>query len=552
MSENRRALVVLAATTFAFTACFAVWTLNGVLITFLVDQSLFSFSKSQMGWLIGIPVLSGSLLRLPAGMLADEFGGRPVLAGTMVLSGAAAVLSSQASGFWSFLIGGIGFGIAGASFSVGIAYVALWFPPHRQGTALGVFGAGNAGGALTAVLAPWLLGWLTSDGQNLEAWRRLPQLYGVMLLVCAALFWAFSTDRKVKEDVVRSMAERLEPLRFVRVWRFGLYYFLVFGGFLALAQWLIPYYVSVYGMTVVLGGLLSSIFTLPSGVIRALGGWLSDRFGARSVMYWVLGGTLLCCVLLSVPRMDIRSPGEGVLAGSAGRVSRVSEDAIGVGVRTYPITPMVSEGPRREGTLVWPTAVFGQEPVVKEGDLVAKRQLLARGVTHIYFQANVWVFTGLVFVVGILMGIGKAAVYKYIPEYFPKDIGTVGGIVGVIGGLGGFVGPIVFGTLLDLTGLWTMTWIFLGILSALSLAWMHAVVRRISSARAPEVAQQFEEGGISVPLRVHCPVQGLAARVRVLATASRVQTCSLLQGGAVCECACLEPPPGTPALPEGK
>ncbi len=94
---------------------------------------------------------------------------------------------------------------------------------------------------------------------------------------------------------------------------------------------------------------------------------------------------------------------------------------------------------------MFPSLRFWQEPIVTANQDVAKKQLLARGTSHIYFQANIWIFTALVFIVGIAMGIGKAAVYKHIPEYFPKDVGVVGGIVGVIGGLGSFFCPIRFG-----------------------------------------------------------------------------------------------------------
>ncbi|MBI2374916.1 MAG: NarK/NasA family nitrate transporter [Deltaproteobacteria bacterium] len=536
MTGGRRSLIVLAATTFAFTACFAVWTLNGVLITFLVEQDVYAFSKSEMGWLIGIPVLSGSILRLPAGMLADRFGGRTILAGTMSIAALGMIIDSFATGFWSLLLGGLAFGVAGASFSVGIAYVALWFAPERQGTALGVFGMGNAGGALTAMLAPTLLRWLTDEGANLEGWRDLPRLYGGALLAATAIFWVLSQHRRVEETVVRTLRQRLAPLAVARVWRFGLYYFLVFGGFLALAQWLIPYYVSVYGVSVVVAGILSSIFTLPSGVIRALGGWLSDRFGARSVMYWVLSGTLLGCVMLFFPRMDIATPGEGVIADRAGKVTSVTPGAVVVGNREYPLVAPSGEGPRRDGTLIWPTSTFGQEPVVAVGDDVVKKQLIARGTTRIHFQANIWVFTGLVFLVGILMGVGKAAVYKHIPDYFPKDIGTVGGLVGVIGGLGGFVGPIVFGTLMDWTGLWTTTWMFLAIVSAICLLWMHLVVRRMTISRSPELARHFDEG-LEVPLRLHCPVQGVPATVQLLVgskeASARASSCSLWGSGSV-------------------
>jgi NNP family nitrate/nitrite transporter-like MFS transporter len=129
---------------------------------------------------------------------------------------------------------------------------------------------------------------------------------------------------------------------------------------------------------------------------------------------------------------------------------------------------------------------------VEPGEDVARRKLLARGVTHIYFQANIWIFTGLAFIVGILMGIGKAAVYKHIPTYFPKDVGVVGGIVGVLGGLGGFVSPIIFGYLLRGTGIWTTCWMYFFLIAVACLVWMHFVVRRMMAEKAPHLAEQIE------------------------------------------------------------
>ena len=549
MTDRGKALSVLTANTLAFTACFAVWMMNGVLITFLVDNGIYDFDKPQMGWLIGIPVLTGSLCRLPAGMLTDRFGGRPVFTVLMLLTSGAAALYSFADGFWGLLAGGLGFGLAGATFAVGIAFTSVWFPRHQQGTALGIFGAGNAGAALTALGAPRLLNALTDGGTNLEGWRGLPRLYALGLLLVTAMFWVMTTNRRPQEGVRRSLAQRLEPLKRVRVWRFGLYYFLVFGGFVALAQWLIPYYVNVYGVTVVMAGLLTSIFSFPSGVIRALGGWLSDRVGARVVMYWVLGGCALCSAALIVPRMDITSPGQGVMSTRTGAVTAVEPSAIFVDEVSHTIRPMPETGPRREGTLIWPTSTFGQEPVVEVGDAVLKKGLLARGVTHIYFQANIWVFTALVFAVGILMGIGKAAVYKHIPEYYPNDVGTVGGIVGVIGGLGGFVCPIVFGYLLQGTGIWTTTWMFFTLLAASCLIWMHWTIRKMTVRHSPELAHRIDAPELDMPLPqlLTCPVHGVRAEVEVMASlgsdpAARVTGCSLLGGmgeAPTCEGSCV-------------
>lgn len=493
MNDRGRAISVLAANTLAFTVCFAVWMMNGVLITFLADNRVYEFSKSEMGWLIGIPVLTGAIFRLPVGMLADRFGGRPVFAIVMLLTAVGVFLDSFADSFFGFIGGGLLFGLAGSSFAVGIAYSSVWFPRKQQGTALGIFGAGNAGAAITAMGAPWMLGVFTEGGANMAGWRTLPRVYALGLVVMTILFWLFTHPKKPEEDRPRTLIQRLAPLKKVRVWRFGLYYFLVFGGFVALAQWLIPYYVNVYGATVIMAGLLSSIFTLPSGVIRAAGGWLSDRFGARAVMYWTLGGIALSAFMLIIPRMDVQSPGEGVMARGPGTVTMVSDSVIEVGDQTYEIEPMAANELQREGTLIWPTSTFGQEPVVEVGDEVVKKQLLARGVTHIFFQANIWIFTGLVFLIGILMGIGKAAVYKHIPDYYPKDVGTVGGIVGVVGGLGGFVSPIIFGYMLDGTGIWTTTWVFFFFVTMVCLVWMHRVIRKMTIKHAPGIAHRIEE-----------------------------------------------------------
>ncbi|MFQ5606940.1 MAG: nitrate/nitrite transporter [Candidatus Zixiibacteriota bacterium] len=470
--------------------------MNGVLITFLVDDGVYAWDKAQMGWLFGIPVLSGAVLRLPVGILTDKYGGRAVYSSVMLLAAIPMYLMSYVDSYWTFFFASFGFGIAGTSFAVGIAYTSVWFKKENQGTALGIFGAGNAGAALTSMGAPVLLAWLTGDGANVEAWRTMPKIYSGLLVAMTGVFWLFTHYKRVDDSHINSFKDRMEPLRHLRVWRFGLYYFLVFGGFVALSQWLIPYYVNAYTMTVATAGFMAAIFSLPSGVVRALGGYMSDKWGARKVMYLVMGSCLICCALLIVPQMDIESPGRGVMARQNGTVTAVSDSEISVGKMTYAVktsngqTMTLQE--RQSGVLVWPRSGSWQEPVVKVGDVVSKKQLLARGVTHVYFQANVWIFTGLVFIVGFMMGIGKAAVYKHIPDYFPRDVGVVGGIVGVLGGLGGFICPILFGYMLKATGIWTTSWMFFTVLTAVCLWWMHVVIQRMMRREAPAVATAFE------------------------------------------------------------
>jgi len=497
MSENAKAVSVLTVNTFSFIVCFACWMLYGVLITFLVDNSLFNFDKAQLGWLIGTPVLTGSIVRLPVGILTDRYGGRIVFALVMLVSAASMYCVSFCNSYLEFLVAGLGFGLAGTGFAVGIAYTSVWFPKEKQGTVLGIFGAGNAGAAITSFGAPHLLNLVTNQGQNLEGWRLVPQIYAGILVLTTVVFWLFSYPKKIEHNKGFTLAQQLAPLKHPRVWRFGFYYFFVFGGFVALSQWLIPYYLNVYGMSLATAGLMAALFSLPSGVIRAFGGWMSDLWGARAVMYWVLGSCLFACVLLCVPRMDIMSPGEGVMATRKGTVTAVSSTTVEVGEQKYKLRQrhednIITVASEHENLLVLPTFTFWQDPVVKVGELVQKKQVLARGVTHIFFQANVWIFTVLILIVGVATGIGKAAVYKHIPDYFPKDVGVVGGIVGVIGGLGGWVGPILFGSMLNATGIWTTCWIFFSVLIVICLVWMHWTITHMMNERSPDIARAIE------------------------------------------------------------
>ena len=146
MSDQGRALTVLAVNTVAFTVCFAAWMMNGVLVTFLVDHGVFAWDKAQMGWLIGIPVLTGSLSRLPLGMLTDRYGGRiGVRRSCCSRRRCPCTWSATPTPTRTSSGASLGFGLSGGSFAVGIAYTSVWFSRNRQGTALGIFGAGNAG-----------------------------------------------------------------------------------------------------------------------------------------------------------------------------------------------------------------------------------------------------------------------------------------------------------------------------------------------------------------------------------------------------------------------
>jgi NNP family nitrate/nitrite transporter-like MFS transporter len=246
----------------------------------------------------------------------------------------------------------------------------------------------------------------------------------------------------------------------------------------------------MYSLSIVAAGIMVSAFSLPAGLIRAAGGWLSDKVGARLVLSWVFVVSLVCLFFLFPPRMEIRAPGQGVMASKPGLVTEVSDNTISVDDAVYTLQTKGADTSQTEVRLgifhnanedftPLPTSSFWQEPQVKKGDTVSKGQLLAKGYTHIYFQANKWIFFSLVFILGIMLGIGTAAVYKHIADDYPTSIGTVGGIVGVIGGLGGFFNPILFGYLLKGTGVWTTCWMFLAVIALICI-----ISQRIAAKKA--------------------------------------------------------------------
>ncbi len=399
-----KAIPVLVMSTLAFTVCFAVWMVFAV-IGIPIRQAL-DLNATQFGLLTATPVLTGSLVRVPLGMWTDRFGGRMVFFLLMLSTVVPIWLLTYATEYWHFLVLGLFVGLAGGSFSVGTPYVARWFKKERQGFAMGVFGAGNSGAALTKFVAPTIV--------VAAGWAMVPKVYAVAMLVTAIAFWLFtSSDPAHRVDARVTWREQLAALRDPRVWKYCQYYSIVFGGYVALALWMVQYYVSEYGFDIRTAALLAACFSLPGGVLRAVGGWMSDRWGAHTVTWWVLWVSWVCLFLLSYPQTDFT-------------VMTVA------GAKTF------------------------------------------------HIGLDVWTFTALLFVMGMAWAFGKASVFKYIANDFPGNIGVISGIVGLAGGLGGFLLPILFGALVDLTGVRSSCFMLMYGVVWVSLIWMYLTeVRRI-------------------------------------------------------------------------
>ena len=292
-----------------------------------------------------------------------------------------------------------------------MAWNSAWFSQQHQGVALGTFGAGNVGASVTKLIGPLLISLVPATGVFgglvPGGWRFVPALYTLLLLIMAAALWTLSPTPDRKPGAGRTLSAMLKPLSELRVWRFGLYYVVVFGAYVALSVWLPNYYASVFKLELGKAAMLTALFIFPASLLRPVGGWLSDRFGARVVTYFVFVTMSVAALLLSA----------------------LSAEQIGL-----------------------------------------------------------WGFFVLVEVLGIGMGIGKASVYKYVPSYYPRDVGSVGGLVGTLGGLGGFLLPLGFGYVEALTGRPESCFWLIGVVTAGSLLALFVAVGRLKSRESAERA----------------------------------------------------------------
>lgn len=294
---------VLISSTIAFTVCFMVWMVFSVLGVPIKNQ--LGLDDAQFGLLAATPVLTGSLVRVPLGIWTDRYGGRIVLFILMLVTVIPIWMLSYATEFWHFIVLGLFVGLAGGSFSVGTPYVARWFPPRRQGMAMGVFGAGNSGSALTQIIAPWLIG-LAGGAAVATAWTLVPKVYAVVMLVTAIGFWMFSAHNPahlVPSNV--KLSQQLALLKDPAVLRYCQYYSVVFGGYVGLSIWMTRYFIGEYDFKLQVAGLLAACFSWPGGVLRALGGWLSDRFGAYKTTWLVFVVCFVIFLILSCPNKEV-------------------------------------------------------------------------------------------------------------------------------------------------------------------------------------------------------------------------------------------------------
>src|SRR5687768_9713029 len=367
-ASGRRAL---ALATISFTLSFAAWGLvGGLAATF---TNLYTLTASQTALLVAVPVLLGSLARLPMGMLTVRFGGRVVFAALLTFSSFAAFVVPLTDSYQSLLIAAFLIGMAGSSFSVGAAFVSRWTSADRQGTALGIYGLGTMGQSLAVFVGPVVAA--------RYGWEVVFRGTSVLLLFWAVVYVALARNppQAARPASVTAMTAVLR--RAPTAWLLGAFYFLTFGGFVAFSIYLPTLLRAQFGLAPADAGFRAASFVVIATLMRPVGGWLADRIGGAQVLSWVFGGVAVFSLLLT-----------------------------------------------------WPSMVP---------------------------------FTVGALACALLMGLGNGAVFKLVPEHFPKETGTVTGLVGALGGLGGFFPPLLLGIFRDQLG---MIWPGFILLSATAVA----------------------------------------------------------------------------------
>ncbi|WP_372770935.1 nitrate/nitrite transporter [Pseudoalteromonas sp.] len=395
----------LWAATLAFAANFSVWTLYAVLGVNIRSELM--LSATEFGLLLAAPIFSGAILRWPVGYLVENNNCKSLFIWQMLLIIPALLLLPKASSYLEYLLIGLWLGLSGVSFTIGIRYVTDWFETKYQGTAMGVFGAGNAGAAITLALVPFIVEHL--------GWEFVGYCYalGMLLITLAFAFIAPKSNRFITDF---QSVKKINPLTSLQVWRFGLYYYFVFGSFLALILWLPQYYMQAYSTSFTTAMNLTLLFTFVSSLVRALGGWFADLYGARAVNWSVFWICLVCLFFLS-----------------------------------YPPTTMTIHG--------------------------------MKGDVELNIEVNIYLFTGLILIIGIAQGFGRASVYKIIQNYYPTQMGQVGGFVAFIGATGGCTLPILFGLADDLVGVYSASFMLLYGVLACCMIVMHSAQKSVLKAK---------------------------------------------------------------------
>jgi NNP family nitrate/nitrite transporter-like MFS transporter len=307
MQSHSSPKLQLTLGTGAFAFCFAVFGSLSAMMPIISKQMHLSSVEKSIA--VALPVLLGSLGRIPLGMLTDRFGGRVVFSAVMLLSIIPAFLMGTVRDYRELLIYGFLIGIGLASFSVGIGFVSGWYSAERQGSALGIYGAGNIGQSLAAFGSPVIA---AAAGFRWGFWT-----FGIVLSVWLVLF-ALLARNAPRRGAIKSFRETVQPLSDSRSWVLSLYYFLTFGGFVAMAIYLPIFLTEIFKLTPKDAGFRTAGFVVLATAMRPVGGVLADKFGGRNILKYVFPATAVMAVFLACPMMVTFTVGALGMAAAIG------------------------------------------------------------------------------------------------------------------------------------------------------------------------------------------------------------------------------------------
>ena len=429
---------VLVMSSFAFTLMFAVWLMFGILGVPI--QKELKLTDVELAWVSAVAVLNGSMWRLPLGMLADRIGGRIVTITMLLLTAIPCYFVAYAHSYGMLLILAFLVGFAGNLFSVGISWNSAWYPAERKGFALGVFGAGNIGASVTKlmlVIFPTIL--TATAGATyfgfIQGGWRLFPTIYSIALVITAIAVYLVVPR---QDKMPGASKPIgEMLQPLKQMRVWRFSL---------------YYAAVFGAYVALSAWLPKYYV--------------DNFGIS------LHDAALLTATFIFPASLLRPLG-GWFSDRFG--------ARRVMYWTFAVMLLAT------GILMMPNGHL----VIAHPD--------GHTSDHLAYAIGLLPFAALVFVLGCAMGVGKAAVYKHIPEYFPDNVGSVGGLVGMFGGLGGFFLPPLFAYTKEWSGFPSSTFFVLFLLTGVCFLWMHWTVVKMLHKSSPQLARELEEPELTQP-----------------------------------------------------
>ncbi|CEE00220.1 MULTISPECIES: nitrate/nitrite transporter [Bacillaceae] len=295
----RKPSIQLTLQTASLVTGFMMWVLISSLIP-SIKQDI-PLTESQVSIITAIPVILGSLLRIPIGFYTDRFGARKLFMISFTVLLFPVFYVSVANSFIDLVIGGLFLGIGGAVFSVGVTSLPKYYPKEKQGFINGVYGVGNAGTAITTFGAPII-------AQSL-GWQKTAQLYLILLLIFIVFNFIFGDRKEVK--VKQSMAEQLKSVcKNTTLWFLSLFYFITFGAFVAFTMFLPNFLVNNFNLDSVDAGIRTAGFIALATLMRPIGGLLADKFNSFIIlMFTFIAVTLSAVILAFSPNIELFTVG---------------------------------------------------------------------------------------------------------------------------------------------------------------------------------------------------------------------------------------------------